>query len=356
MKKTLLLLVAVAATQTSFGQEIFMTEDFSNFTPGNLGTDFTGATAGQGGLYTFASNGAVPTTTNNASNENFQIVVSDGDNALQLTGPNGDKGSRIAWKGGLADHWAARADGNNIIEVEFDFYTGATTDSQNNMRMVIYDVTRLKVLGGFSVNMATKVISGVANYDASAQPGGSIGNYLFFLGGNGVELTLDEESWVTLGVSYDYTTGRVTWRGPGINGFVMGAAAGTDPDEVDIAATSGSTATVPNTAATTGLFDNIIISNTDVDSLLGLAATPAIVANQLSAYPNPANDVVTISNDNSIAMQSAQIVDINGRTIKTVNLNGVSQATINVSELTSGIYFMNITTERGKISKKIIKN
>jgi len=355
MKKTLLLLVAVAASQTSFGQEVFMTEDFSTFTPGNLGTDYTGVTAGQGGLYTFASNGAVPTTTNNASNDNFQIVVNEGDNVLQLTGPNGDKGSRIAWKGGLAEHWMSRADANNILEVEFDFYTGSSTTSQNNMRMVIYDATGLIVLGGFTVNMSTKVISGIANYDATAQ-GGQIANYLFFLGGNGVEFTLDEEAWVTLGVSYDYNTGRVTWRGPGINGYVDGAAGGTDPDEVDIAATSGSTTAIPNAAAATGLFDNIIISNTDVDSLLGLPATPAMIANQLSAYPNPAKDIVTISNDNNIAMQSAEIVDVNGRTIKTVNLNGVSQSTLNVSELTSGIYFLNIATDNGKLTKKIIKN
>jgi len=357
MKKTLLLLVAVSAAQLGVAQEI-TNEDFSGFTIGNLGTDITGVTPGQMGYLTFASNGTAPTTTTNAGNDNFQIVDVEGDNGLvlQVTGPNGNKGSRFAWQEGLADVWISREDGNEFIEVEFDLYTGAFTTSKNQMRVVIYDAANTTVLAGFSLAMDTKVISGIANYDASAQPGGTIANYLFFLGDAGTPLTLDEDAWVRVGMSFNYETGQVIWRGPGFNGFVIGAAAAVDPAEIDIIAVSGTTTTpaVSNTASSAAWFDNIITRITAEDTVLGVA-TPAYAVNQFAVYPNPSNDVVNINVNGSI-MNSAEIVDLNGRVVKSVKLNGVSDATINVADLASGVYMLNVSTENGKLTRKVVKN
>ena len=358
MKKTLLLLVAISAAQFGVAQEI-TNENFSGFTVGNIGTDFTGATPGQLGFYTAASNGATPTTTTNAGNDNFQIVDAGGENGLvlQVTGPNGNKGSRFAWQDGLGSLWLDRQDGNEFLEVEFDFYTGPTTTSRNQMRMVIYDAAGTTVLGGFSFAMDTKVISGIANYDATSQ-GGQVANYLFFLGDAGTALTLDEDAWVRLGVSFNYETGEVIWRGPGFNGFVAGAATAVDPAEIDIIAVSGTTTTpapgINNAAAATGWFDNIVTRISFEDTLLGVS-TPAYAVSQFSVYPNPSNDIVNVSVLGSI-MNSAEIVDINGRTVKSIKLNGVSDATINVADLASGVYMLNVTTDNGKLTRKVVKN
>ncbi len=357
MKKTLLLLVAISAAQLGMAQEV-TNENFSGFTLGNLGTDFTGVVPGQMNYLTVATNGTAPTSTSNASNDNFQIIDVQGDNGLvlQITGPDGDKGSRFAWQEGLTDTWASRDGGNEYLEIEFDLYTGSFTSSKNQMRVVLYDAAGTKVLAGFSLAMDTKVISGVANYDATAQPGGAIANYLFFLGEAGSALTLDEDAWVRLGMSYNYETGQVIWRGPGFNGFVIGAAPATDPAEIDIIAVSGTTVTpaVPNTEAAVAWFDNIVTRITNEDTVLGVE-TPAYAVNLFSVYPNPSNDVVNI-NANGSTMTSAEIVDINGRIVKTVILNGVSEATINVADLASGVYMLNVSTENGKLTRKVVKN
>ncbi|MEQ3690833.1 MAG: T9SS type A sorting domain-containing protein [Flavobacterium sp.] len=48
-------------------------------------------------------------------------------------------------------------------------------------------------------------------------------------------------------------------------------------------------------------------------------------------------------------------MDINGRIVKQVS-SSTSLTSINVSDLNSGIYFVNIETDEGKSTKKIIKN
>lgn len=79
-------------------------------------------------------------------------------------------------------------------------------------------------------------------------------------------------------------------------------------------------------------------------------------SSKFSTYPNPANNIVTISNTDNILLTNVVITDINGRNVKEVKVNNASETEINISDLTAGIYFMNIQTDNGKAVKKIIKN
>ena len=78
-------------------------------------------------------------------------------------------------------------------------------------------------------------------------------------------------------------------------------------------------------------------------------------SNGLLVYPNPVNDMFTIQNGNNIAINGVTISDINGRTVKTINVNTIENQ-INISDLNSGVYFLNITSDKGTSTKKIIKN
>ncbi|ESU28182.1 hypothetical protein FLJC2902T_15270 [Flavobacterium limnosediminis JC2902] len=97
----------------------------------------------------------------------------------------------------------------------------------------------------------------------------------------------------------------------------------------------------------------LIIDNFTVTQTL---STDDFISSKLSVYPNPVNNVVNISNAENLQINTVVINDINGRTVKTVNVNGVAETQINVSDLNSGIYFMNIETNEGTATKKIIKN
>lgn len=74
----------------------------------------------------------------------------------------------------------------------------------------------------------------------------------------------------------------------------------------------------------------------------------------LAVYPNPVNDVVNVTVDALVS--NVAIVDLNGRTVKTAKFDGVSQASVNVSDLASGVYMMTVTSDKGATTKKIVKN
>ena len=80
------------------------------------------------------------------------------------------------------------------------------------------------------------------------------------------------------------------------------------------------------------------------------------LASQFSVYPNPTRDVINISNSDNILINNIKIMDINGRTVKSLQLNDVTDAQVNISDLSGGVYLMNVSSDRGSMTKKIVKN
>lgn len=95
--------------------------------------------------------------------------------------------------------------------------------------------------------------------------------------------------------------------------------------------------------------DNIVMTNL----ALGVGEQ---VASNFSVYPNPSNGLVNISNDLNSVLTSVSLTDLNGRTVKSVELNGDSSAQVNISDLSAGVYMMTINSDQGSVTKKIIKN
>lgn len=75
-------------------------------------------------------------------------------------------------------------------------------------------------------------------------------------------------------------------------------------------------------------------------------------SNMISIYPNPSTNKLTINNKNNLSINSVLISDTNGRTIFE-SKNDLS--TIDISDLSKGIYFLEIATDSGKVIKKFIK-
>jgi len=76
---------------------------------------------------------------------------------------------------------------------------------------------------------------------------------------------------------------------------------------------------------------------------------------QFDLQPNPVGDELwVISFDESIRNYQVQIIDSNGRLLHAQRMNGSDQNRIDVAALTSGLYFVNIVTEKGPTTKKIL--
>jgi len=343
MKKLLLLLTFVSATFAD--AQVLQSENFNSLLNGDVGTDMTGVTAGQDNWFTFTTNGAAPTTGTNAGNSNFQIVDNgfDGTIGLKIIGSNGNKGSRFMWKADFATLWGTRTVGNEIVEIEYDMFTGPATTStaQYGVRLYGLEDTTSRVCNGFVYNAASRVLQGVAYLNNA----GTYGTYLVNLAA-APGLTLNENTWYHIGFAYDTVTGALYWNtGAGTSGIAAANWAGPFLlDEVDFVC--GTPTTPPNTVESEVIFDNLTVKATATE---GLLSTAEIVAEGiLTVSPNPAKDIVTISTDALIA--SVELYDVNGRTV--LVSKGSNQ--INVSDLSSGIYMMKVTSDKGTTTKKIV--
>lgn len=73
--------------------------------------------------------------------------------------------------------------------------------------------------------------------------------------------------------------------------------------------------------------------------------------------PNPFDDILTITNIQSLFVNSIKVVDIDGRIVKTFNsLNNSGNIEINLNHLVVGTYILQIETKNNVITQKIIKN
>lgn len=77
------------------------------------------------------------------------------------------------------------------------------------------------------------------------------------------------------------------------------------------------------------------------------------LASAISVYPNPAGNFISISNASDAIVSGIEIADLNGRIVKKVTTALVDQNTI--SDLSSGSYFVTISSDKGSVTKKFIK-
>ncbi len=76
----------------------------------------------------------------------------------------------------------------------------------------------------------------------------------------------------------------------------------------------------------------------------------------VAMYPSVVKDVVTFSNPKFVVLQQAQIYDVFGKLIQTIDLSDMStEKSFDISALASANYIVKIQTETGNIVKRLIK-
>jgi len=80
------------------------------------------------------------------------------------------------------------------------------------------------------------------------------------------------------------------------------------------------------------------------------------LAGAISMYPNPARNIVTITNSSNISLETAMIYDISGKLISNINLQDMQgEKVIDISNYASGVYMVQITGEQASVVKRLIK-
>ncbi len=175
---------------------------------------------------------------------------------------------------------------------------------------------------------------------------------------------LDETSLIMTGASHDYTLDRVgnslVWNfsnimlpvsvpdteiGKGFINFKIKPKPGYAVGDI-----------IPNNANIYFDTNPAITTNTFNTEFVAALANPNFTSNQIIIYPNPAKHSVTIDLTQS-AEHLSEIVffDIVGKKVKVINAFGENQISIDVSDLSKGVYLIEIQTENKiKTFKKLI--
>jgi hypothetical protein len=97
----------------------------------------------------------------------------------------------------------------------------------------------------------------------------------------------------------------------------------------------------------------IIIDNFTVTEVLGNSQNE--LDSQFSVFPNPATNILNISNTMDASIQGIELSDLNGRSIKSIKVANLTETQVNISDISQGVYMLTITTDKGSLVKKVVK-
>ncbi len=104
---------------------------------------------------------------------------------------------------------------------------------------------------------------------------------------------------------------------------------------------------VQNADGTWSLYDRKLF---EIDGTLGVDTE---TLSEIKIYPNPATDFVNIKTPNSMQIKSVMLIDMHGKVVLKLQ-HHIEK--LQISNLQQGVYLLQISTETGSISKRIIKN
>jgi len=324
----LLFICFVAQAQT------FFTEDFNSYPTGHLNTVYDDTTPGQGGW--LVSRGS---TTSFATG---MITAEAGKgNVLTITTGKTTSTDRYLFRqdyGFLTTLWNNRTPGNNILQFEYEFYgvddfnfVGITVRNPaphtNLISTAFQNISSLKrVLGGYYDGFnPTSVI--LKNYYATGFP---------------------QSLWIKAEMFVDYNANNVYFYIPTLNIQLTAPLINIGiPDHLDFIAGSLKTTSVVK-------IDNIKIS--------GLKTLPSYIlstneqlAEKFNMYPNPATNLVNITNSENMQVQQVTIYDSTGKQLSTQVFNNQVEIQLNVENLASDTYQLYLQTKEGIAVKKLVK-
>ena len=335
MKKILFFVSTLLFTSSVFGQTID-SQNFNSLTAGNVGTNFTGASAGQGGYYLI-----------NGVAADYQIATIDAAhaNSLRIQAGSGYTGAA----NDPNNHTVARlvgvnaTAGNNIIKATYNFYTGSANGTGSIYFNLLDDGTTPGVMVSLIYNVATKTITAAG---AVTQNGTRIFAGIKTLGAS----PYPANTWVPVGMAYNMTTGVMSWYTPQESYTFSTPPAGyalIPGLDVGQYRTYNLNA-AGNTVAYNWAIDDFNLSYSN-NTILAADEVSKAKTDNTEIYPNPVVDYLTVKSDSKV--NKVEIYDLAGRNINS-ELNGNK---VNVTNLNPGNYIIKIETTDGIKTEKFIK-
>src|SRR5690606_34458694 len=333
MKKNILLITCFFITQFGIAQ-VLLNEDFNSYASGHLNTDYTGTTVGQGGWVvsrTASTNGNISVTamvTPETGKGNILDIFKDSTDGFELIS--------LQQAGGVIDGlWNNRNIGNNVLKLEYEVYGSGFYIAEGSIWDGVINFINLRFLATSGHRIEARTIGSVTTNQI-------LQSY--------TSATFPYNTWHKVEFFYDYTAKKAYYYIPNLNLFRV--------DNI--------------VSAITNLQDNISLigSGIKIGSLvkydnIKLTALPSVPSYILSAneivsakfnmYPNPATNVVNITNSENMLVEQVTVYDISGKQLTIQSFNNQIAIQLNVEDLASGTYMLHIQTNAGLAVKKLVK-
>ena len=309
--------------------QTFFTEDFNSYPTGHLNINYDDTTPGLGGWLVSRS----PT-----SSATGMITAEAGKgNVLTITSSSTTQTDSYTFRqedGFLTTLWNNRTPGNNFFKFEYEFYGvgtfGVSGSILNNFTIVnigFQSLTNLKrILGNYLDNTSSKTLI-LKNYNTTPFP---------------------HNMWIKAETFVDYNNNNVYFYIPTLN---LQATAPFYHNTIPFALDFG--------AGSLGATSIIKIDNIKVSGLKNLPSYILSTTEQLAAkfnmYPNPATNVVNITNSENMLVNQVTVYDVAGKQLSSQTFNGGTQIQLNVANLASGTYMLHLQTNEGTAVKKLVK-
>lgn len=351
MKKTIFYLSMIIVwftIQPSIAQSLY-NEDFNSYSVGPISNNNNGTLPGKGNWYAHYS-----------GPDNAEIISEPGKvKVLKLPSYTSNLGSCFVFRNDLLSYWQQRQPGHNILKVSFDLYTG---DAGNHIGGAHSNITRVDIMNkdniyiiGYSFIASDNQHCIRVSYPASRNNPNIPPIAYAYLMPNDLKLPINQ--WVTLEFYVDYINNKLYFAVPSMGYIItrnsniqldLGYEGYDDSPNILMISNVGGYFTKEYFPK----FDNINISAQNTTPTL---SAHDYISKKHTIFPNPATDIVTISNNENIGIKQIRVFDISGKIIKSSFFNNDNEVQININDFDNGIYLLQINTQNGIFIEKLIK-
>ncbi|MFA5556341.1 MAG: T9SS type A sorting domain-containing protein [Flavobacteriaceae bacterium] len=331
-------------------QELY-SEDFENFTIGYVGSDATGQASGQGGWFT-----ASPTQLDSL----FQIQNDPANGkVITVTGNPYLTAGNTGIRKDIDEVIIDRIIGNNVFKFEMDFYTAQPTGIDGEG--IWFGLGKKEDIGNIFPFLSTPIV-GFSFYTYSGELRGIHNTYggttpqTYFLENN-QPLILPFDTWVSLVIYADYINNKIIYEIPSLglvseNDFFPNFPYPTNINNHLLESINIATSMIDaGNGLPTYRFDNF-----KVTALNSSLSVEEVLSNSFLLYPNPAVNLVTITNPQNTFIKQIEIYDLTGKLINTQNyFEDKTEIELNVEKLATSVYLLHLQTDERVVVKKLIK-
>src|SRR5690606_13909687 len=358
MKKILLTLSILFTSYVGTTQVLF-SENFENFTLGNIFTVSPNLPpiTGQGGW--------ISPVVINQSTVNKTLITQEPNRGKVLTLTTTDlptvQTNMTISRPNISNTFNQRTPDNDVIKFEVDYYTGEQQNDGTGYAVMqslglIFDENPTSAAFSSSHLFLAIYDSEDLNFRFRYNNTSGLSPYDIWVG------KLPYKTWITYIVYLDYKNRKIYYEIPYINAVGSGDHSLYNINSSNLiddykplrikmyfdGAEEGSNIPLTNK------YDNIKITALK-EVPHHILSAKSVLAQNFNLYPNPATNMVHITNTENMLVNQIEVYDTTGKLINTQNYNNETEIQLNVEHLASGTYMLHLQTNEGTAVKKLVK-